>query len=397
MGILFQSLCDMARELGEIECTMEQGHGVEAKKDLIRITENSLTPKRRHKRRASSSPKKVRLNTKVYLKHEWTMWYAHAKNHDSTQTEKIGTFATVQTFWRYYNQLVDPSKFPHKTNLSVFKIDATTGADTPAAPSSACKWTIPCSKTDTGKVWMKILLALIGEQFTHSSLITGAVLAVRPVMDNVILWGNQANIEQVEAVTTQVRKLVENDTNHLLSFSRVSVDDAFSPTANLSSPMRADPVMSNSRKFVSTNDLAAEEKEVAAKHKKSSSFSDSQFPDMMSSAFKKHRKSRSESERKGSSTRKSLSYSTDSQAHPRSMLSNQRTSLIAQMYNNTGDPKPFQISRDLRTAVPKPVDAAPVPVVAPKTEEGSSFNTYRALSLFVLFLLILSGFLFTPK
>jgi len=245
---------------------------------------------------------------------------------------------------------------------------------------------------------MKVLLALIGEQFTHSSLITGAVLAVRPVMDNVILWANRANIEQVEAVTTQVRKLVENDTTHLLSFSRVCVDDAFSPTANLSSPMRADTVMSNSRKFVSTNDLAAEEKEVAAKHKKSSSFSDSQFPDMMSSAFKKHRKSRSESEQKGSSTRKSLSYSTDSQAHPRSLLSNQRTSLIAQMYNNTGDPKPFQISRELRTAVPKPSTApTTTPVVAPKVEEGSSFNLYRALSLFVLFLLILSGFLFTPK
>ena len=50
---------------------------------------------------------------------------------------------------------------------------------------------------------------------------TGAVLAVRPVMDNVILWGDHANIEQVEAITTQVRKLVENDTTHLLSFSRV--------------------------------------------------------------------------------------------------------------------------------------------------------------------------------
>merc|ERR1712137_1019993 len=351
MGV-FGSLCGM-RELGETECVMEQERGMDTKKDLICITENSLTPKRRHKRRASSSPKKVvRLSTKVYLKHEWTMWYAHTKNNDTTQTEKIGTFATVQTFWRYYNQLVDPSKFPHKTNLSVFKVtpsSTSTNSNSDNPSPNVCKWTIPCSKTDTGKVWMKVLLALIGEQFTHSSLITGAVLAVRPVMDNVILWGDHANIEQVEAITTQVRKLVENDTTHLLSFSRVPVDDAFSPTANLSSPMRTDPVMSNSRKFVSTNDLAAEEKEVAAKHKKSSSFSDSQFPDMMSSAFKKHRKSRSESERKGTSTRKSLSYSTDSSAHPRSLLSNQRTSLIAQMYNNTGNPKPFQISRELRT------------------------------------------------
>ena len=163
--------------------------------------------------------------------------------------------------------------------------------------------------------------------------------------------------------------------------------------------MRTDPVMSNSRKFVSTNDLAAEEKEVAAKHKKSSSFSDSQFPDMMSSAFKKHRKSRSESEKKGSSSRKSLSYSTDSSAHPRSLLSNQRTSLIAQMYNNTGNPKPFQISRELRT-VPNNTTTPTTPtMVAPPAHrtDTNSFNTYRALSLFVLFLLILSGFLFTPK
>merc|ERR1712137_1251351 len=223
MGV-FGSLCGM-RELGETECVMEQERGMDTKKDLICITENSLTPKRRHKRRASSSPKKVvRLSTKVYLKHEWTMWYAHTKNNDTTQTEKIGTFATVQTFWRYYNQLVDPSKFPHKTNLSVFKVtpsSTSTNSNSDNPSPNVCKWTIPCSKTDTGKVWMKVLLALIGEQFTHSSLITGAVLAVRPVMDNVILWGDHANIEQVEAITTQVRKLVENDTTHLLSFSRV--------------------------------------------------------------------------------------------------------------------------------------------------------------------------------
>ena len=179
-----------------------------------------------------------------------------------------------------------------------------------------------------------------------------------------------------------------------------------SPAANLNSPCRLDG-LGNARRFVSSNDLAADEDGAKPKHKKSSSFSDSPFPADMVTDFKRHRKTRSESERKNQTLNhsSSLTYSTTSSTTPRSTntLTTQRTSLLAQMYHNGGEAgRPFNISKDhLRSSSPAFCSSPSAPtapaVVTPSPEPSSAVNLPRVLSLFVLVLLVLSGFLFTPR
>ena len=58
------------------------------------------SPRLRRTKRRSSSPKKIRLDTRVHLKHQWTMWYAQPNENGDVQTDKMGTFGTVQVSGR---------------------------------------------------------------------------------------------------------------------------------------------------------------------------------------------------------------------------------------------------------------------------------------------------------
>jgi len=39
----------------------------------------------------------------------------------NSQLKPLGSFNTVQGFWRYWNNIVDPSRFPNDSNLRLFK------------------------------------------------------------------------------------------------------------------------------------------------------------------------------------------------------------------------------------------------------------------------------------
>ena len=67
--------------------------------------------------------------SKIKLENTWTFWYtgfrAHqvglTQNNYENTLQKIGTFDTVQDFWRYWNNIVNISDFPELATLSLFK------------------------------------------------------------------------------------------------------------------------------------------------------------------------------------------------------------------------------------------------------------------------------------
>ena len=48
---------------------------------------------------------------------------ARGMRHDDyeSKVKQVGTFSTVQDFWRYWNNFVDPAQFPRNSNLRLFK------------------------------------------------------------------------------------------------------------------------------------------------------------------------------------------------------------------------------------------------------------------------------------
>lgn len=108
----------------------------------------------RKRARRKSSPKRVRLDCQVFLKHTWSMWFDQGSTFDMEEKSKLGTFNTIQVclhvyifsitsnqitkgFWRYYNQIVDLASFPKNSNLSIFKENPTLPG---TLPKKTCKW-----------------------------------------------------------------------------------------------------------------------------------------------------------------------------------------------------------------------------------------------------------------
>merc|ERR1712137_1095028 len=221
------------------------------------------------KRRRKSITRKARLVQKVYLKHTWSLWYDESNSASCCRSEdikKIGSFDTIQGFWQFYNSFVDPANFPQPSNLRIFKEGVTPVFEQPHHTDGG-KWTIPCSKSDTCTTWMKLLLAMIGEQFSSSAFVSGMILSVRPIMDNIILCNTtQAGTDEISHHLSKLTRYTSSSTSQL---------DV--TTAQKTQQEAANVV----RRFVSAYNLTKEDIDVHTRtqsHKKSSSFSTSSFP-----------------------------------------------------------------------------------------------------------------------
>jgi len=367
--------------------------------DPIEINSPTSSPSTTRKKRKS----RVRIDpaTPIYLRHSWTFWYdeSGAETKESS-LKKIGSFKTIQGFWQYYNQLVDPSKFPETSNLRLFKESISPPLLSNVQNKLGGKWTIPCSKRDTGATWMKVLLALLGEQFESSHELCGVILSVRPVLDNVILWNSNALSQGIEGITTQLRKLVQ--TTHTLTYrphSQIAVNNTLnsnrisSPTMELHFSehviMNNEPSVKHdhhshnhvskdapgagmTRKMVSACDLAHEETAAKIKHKKSSSFSNTQFPDMEGPAWKKHRKTASDSLKKSmiyrTTSRKSVSFNSSDSAKLNCSCQSSTVALDRTPYGASTSSGKSNVSQAVRIAF-----------------------------VLVFFLLVLSGYILTPQ
>jgi translation initiation factor 4E len=92
-------------------------------KEGIQAGEVKLPPQQHQLQQ--TMPSKTEL---LSLEHEWVLWYdegspkgqSHADYENSMK--RLGSFATIQDFWRYWNNIVDIAKFPDYSNLRMFKV-----------------------------------------------------------------------------------------------------------------------------------------------------------------------------------------------------------------------------------------------------------------------------------
>jgi len=139
-------------------------------------------------------------STKHPLEHNWTLWFDNPNGKQKQATwgqtlRSVYTFSTVEDFWCLFNKILSPSKLILGTDFHLFK----EGIE-PKWEDKTCakggKWTyfFPKSK-DVGSLdeyWLKLLLALIGEQFCEADEICGAVVSVRQKQHRIALWTKTA-------------------------------------------------------------------------------------------------------------------------------------------------------------------------------------------------------------
>jgi translation initiation factor 4E len=154
-------------------------------------------------RSMGSSQKSPDALTKHPLEHTWTLWFDNPNGSRKQTTwgqtlRSVYTFNTIEDFWCLYNKILSPSKLIMGTDFHLFKA----GIE-PKWEDETCakggKWTylFPKSRTvnELDENWLKLLLAMIGEQFSEPSEICGAVISVRQKQHRIALWTKTSSNE----------------------------------------------------------------------------------------------------------------------------------------------------------------------------------------------------------
>jgi translation initiation factor 4E len=140
------------------------------------------------------------------LEYEWTFWYDKRPNAGrrvrgeqeayESNLRPIGSFGTVEDFWRYYNYIVKPSRMENNANQHLFKKDVKPMWEDSANVKGG-KWII-ILKGDKGLLdatWDNLVLALIGETLEAGDDICGAVVSRRKNGDKIAVWNKDKTNE----------------------------------------------------------------------------------------------------------------------------------------------------------------------------------------------------------
>ncbi len=121
------------------------------------------------------------------------MWYS--KTLSEWNPQPINTFDTVEGFWRLYNNLVPAGSLPAGADYFLFKKGISPAWEDPQNRAGGV-WALefPVNADDAvNHCWLWTLLALIGEYFTASEDIAGAVVSIRTKAVKLSLWVKTAH------------------------------------------------------------------------------------------------------------------------------------------------------------------------------------------------------------
>jgi translation initiation factor 4E len=132
------------------------------------------------------------------LNAKWTLWFDNPKlapaGSDWKENLKIiGSFDTVGSFWRIFNNIKPASDLAMNSNYSIFKYGIEPSwEDKGNCDGGKFVLTIPRKESKSGKCdehWLFTVLAIIGETMDETGdQVNGAVVSIRKHQDRIALW-----------------------------------------------------------------------------------------------------------------------------------------------------------------------------------------------------------------
>jgi len=182
------------------------------------------------------------------LENEWSFWYdkrpaasrrirGEQESYESNLSV-IGSFGTVEDFWRYYNHMVKPSKIETNANYHFFKKGIKPMWEDPQN-SKGGKWVITLKdKALVDMLWENVLLSLVGETIDIDDEVCGAVFSRRKGGDRVAVWNrNRDNEPAIMAVGRQLKAILGAEFQKVQS-SYQSHEDSLKTGASYSNPSK---------------------------------------------------------------------------------------------------------------------------------------------------------------
>lgn len=161
----------------------------------------------------------VDLDEPVHFENQWTLWFDKYLGPGKTVEEyaaamqEIGTFSTVQDFWRYFNNLPPFPKLPPGASLHLMKKGIRPLWEDEGNVEGGT-FSFKISKAHVDKVWLYLALGVVGEQFDcllapRCDDICGLSVSIRRQGDDVVsIWNRDASAFNMQAMFERAKFLV---------------------------------------------------------------------------------------------------------------------------------------------------------------------------------------------
>jgi len=147
------------------------------------------------------------------LEYRYTFWLSKrksvlkGKNYDQSMM-KLGSFDTVQQFWRYYSFMKRPSKVDEACDLMLFKSGIRPLWEDESNRDGG-RWSIRVKRHNTDRYWENAIMAMIGEQFMVGNEICGMQLSLRYPYDQLSVWHrNSGDKYVVKKIGESLRRIL---------------------------------------------------------------------------------------------------------------------------------------------------------------------------------------------
>lgn len=125
----------------------------------------------------------------------------------------LGSFDTVEDFWRLYNHIQVPSRIMH-ADLSVFRSGISPAWEDPCLKHGG-RFVAMGGKTPLiDHIWETLVLSVIGEQFGESwKYVCGVVVSIRRTCLKVALWVSSSDVAVLRNIEVLFKTIVQQGAN----------------------------------------------------------------------------------------------------------------------------------------------------------------------------------------
>jgi len=185
------------------------------------------------------------------LEYEWTFWYdkrplaqkrvrGEQESYENNLRD-IGTFGTVEDFWRYYNHMVKPSKIDNNSNYHLFKKGVKPMWEDSANVKGG-KWVLTVKGDKSGDladiIWENVVLSLVGETLDVDNELCGAVYSKRKGGDRIAVWNrNRENEDGILGIGRKLKQFAGVDVSKIQT-SYQNHEDSMKSGASYTNPSR---------------------------------------------------------------------------------------------------------------------------------------------------------------
>jgi len=154
------------------------------------------------------------------LQTAWAFWFdkkcdKRSPSDFESGMVKLGSFDSVEDFWRHYVHMQKPSLLPVDTNYYLFRDNFFPAWE--SFPDGGC-WILKVKRRPgvLGKLWQDLVFATIGEMFEEPAVV-GVMLAVRSYMDMLSIWLSNSGQSRF-AVGEKLKRILHLEIGAVLDF-----------------------------------------------------------------------------------------------------------------------------------------------------------------------------------